>query len=77
MPPREILHITETAEFKQWQRDRNARIRLQVLTFIFWVLVLALISLIAFYVGRIYERGEMTSTFKELFIKKSTLSQCH
>lgn len=73
--PEEVLHITERADFKKWMREQKAIRRRRIesaLVFILWVCIFALIMVISFYAGQIYERADsLDGIKKENNIKKS------
>lgn len=76
--PEEVLHITEREDFKKWmreQRDIRRRKIESALVFILWVLIFALIMIISFYAGRIYERVDGLDGIKKEFNIKQSKSQ--
>lgn len=73
--PEEILHITERTEFKEWLKEQKAIRRRKIesaLVFVLWVCIFALLMVVSFYAGRVYERADgLDGIKKEFNIKKS------
>lgn len=76
--PEEVLHITEREDFKKWLREQKEIRRRKIesaLVFVLWICIFALIMVISFYAGRIYERADGLDGLKKEFNIKQSKNQ--